>query len=156
MTNLIRRDPFSDLRTTMDRLFEGGFSRPWRLLPTEHETDFDVDLAETDKDIDVKAALPGVKPEDVSITVQDGVLTIRAEHKEETEENKKDYFRKELHYGSFQRAFALPTGTDVDKAKATFENGVLHLTLPKAGAAQAKQIKVSATNGATPIAKKGS
>jgi len=133
----------------MDRLFEGGFSRPWRLLPTEHEAGFAVDLAETDKEIEVKAALPGVKPEDVSITVQDGVLTIRAEHKEETEEKKKDYYRRELHYGSFHRAFALPAGADVDKATATFANGILHLTLPKAEVAQAKQIKVSHGSAST-------
>jgi HSP20 family protein len=143
MTNLIRRDPYFDLRTTMERMLEGGVSRPWHLLPNEQETDFPVDLAETNKEITVKAALPGVKPEDVQISVQNNVLTIRAEHKEESEEKKEGYYRRELRYGSFQRAFVIPSGVDVEKANATFENGILHLILPKAEVAQAKQIKVN-------------
>lgn len=150
MTNLVRWDPFTDLRSTMDRLFEDGFSRPWRLLGTDGgQTDmaFPVEVSETDTAIDVKAALPGVKPEEVDISVQNDVLTIKGAHREETKEEKKDYYRREIRYGSFHRALALPTGVDADKAEAKYENGILTLHLPKAEAARAKQIKVAGGNG---------
>ena len=150
MTNLVRFDPFSDLRTTMDRLFEEGFSRPWRLLGNDgspSEMAFPVEVSESDSAIDIKAALPGVKPDEVEISVQNDVLTIRAEHREETKEEKKDYYRREIRYGSFHRSLALPASVDSDKAEATFENGILMLRLPKAEAARPKQIKVSSGNG---------
>jgi HSP20 family protein len=143
MTMPARWDSFSDLRSTMDRLFEGGFSRPWRLLPSEEGIEFPVEIGETDTEIEVKASLPGVKPEDVDISVQNDVLTIKAEHKEETEEEKKDYHRREFRYGSFRRPFTLPASVDVDKATATFEHGVLRLRLLKAAEVKPKQIKVS-------------
>ena len=144
MTNLVRRDPFSEFRSTMmNHLFEGGLSRPWRLFPSEEEMEFAVEISETAAAIEVKASLPGVKPADVDISVQNGVLTIKAEHKEESEEQKKDYYRRELRYGFFHRSFALPASVDVEKATATFENGILRLTLPKAEVAKPKQIKVN-------------
>ena len=104
--------------------------------------DFPVEIGETDTDIEVKASLPGVKPGDLEISVQNDVLTVRAEQ-EETEEKKKDYHRRELHHGSFRRSFTLPVSVDVDRATATFEHGILRLNLPKAEAVKPKQIKVS-------------
>ena len=149
MTNLIRWDPFGDLRTTMDRLFEEGFSRPWRLLPNEgSEMTIPLEVAESENEVEVKAALPGVKPDEVDISVQNDVLSIRAEHRDETEEKKKDYYRRELRYGSFHRSVALPVSVDTEKAKATFKDGILHLTLPKAETVKPKQIKVSSNSGA--------
>ncbi|HXH20894.1 MAG TPA: Hsp20/alpha crystallin family protein [Dehalococcoidia bacterium] len=149
MTNLVRWDPFSELRTTMDRLFEEGFSRPWRLLgdqlPVEYS--FPVEVSETDTAVDVKAALPGVRPDEVEVSIQNDVLNIRAEHKEQAEEQKRDYYRREIRYGSFHRAIALPNSVDADKAEARFENGILNLHLPKAEAARPKMIKVAAGNG---------
>jgi HSP20 family protein len=110
MTNLVRRDPFSDLRSTMDRLFDEGFSRPWRFLSTsngsEYEATFPVEVSETDDALDVKASLPGVKPEEVDITVANDVLTIKAEHREESEDKKRDYYRREIRYGSFHRSMS--------------------------------------------------
>src|SRR4029077_4297447 len=123
MTNMVRWDPFSDLRQTMDRLFDEGLSRPWRFLPTETEGAFPVEVSETEGDIEVKAALPGIDPEKVEITVQNDVLTIRGEHREETEDKKREYYRREVRYGAFHRSFALPTAVDSDKAEATFHNG---------------------------------
>jgi HSP20 family protein len=146
MTSLVRFDPFSDLRTTMDRLFDEGFSRPWRLLPQDTDLSFPVDISESEDSVHVKASLPGVKPEDVDITVANDVLTIKAEHKEETEETKKNVYRHEIRYGSFHRSIALPVGVDADRAQARYENGVVSLTLPKAEALRPKQIKVSATS----------
>jgi HSP20 family protein len=149
MTNLIRWDPFADLRGTMDRLFDEGFSRPWRLIGSETPTEaaFPVEVSQTEDALDVKAALPGVKPEEVEVSVQNDVLTIRAEHKEETEDTKRDYYRREIRYGALQRVMALPTSVDTEKADARFENGILYLHLPKAEALRPKQIKVAGGNG---------
>ena len=152
MTSLTRWDPFADLRGTM-RLFDEGFSRPWRLIPAAngagYEATFPVEVSETDSDIEVKASLPGVKPEEVEITVTDDVLTIKAEHKDTSEEKKRDYYRREIRYGAFQRSMSLPVSVDSDKAEATFDNGVLSLKLPKAESLRTKQIKVGTANGAS-------
>jgi HSP20 family protein len=151
MTNLVRWDPFTDLRASMDRLFDEGFSRPWRLLGTDQMTTemaFAVELSETDEALDVKAALPGVKPEEVDISIQNDVLTMRAEHREQSEEQKRDYYRREIRYGAFHRSLALPTSVDADRAEAKFDNGILYLHLPKAEAVRPKQIKVGPGNGA--------
>jgi HSP20 family protein len=149
VTNLTRWDPFGDLRTTMDRLFDEGFSRPWRVIPTaaEFQTTVPVDLSETDDAIEVKAALPGVKPEEVEITVANDVLTIKAVHEEETEEKKREFYRREIRYGAFHRAISLPVSVDADKAEARFENGVLRLVLPKADSIRPKQIRVASGDG---------
>lgn len=150
MTSVTRWDPFADLRGTMDRLFDEGFSRPWRLLPATNgdgfEAAFPVEVAETEGEIEVKAALPGVKPEEVDITVQNDVLTIKAEHKDTTEEKKRDFYRREIRYGAFHRSMTLPVSVDSDKAEAKYENGILSLTLPKAEALRPKQIKVGSAN----------
>ncbi len=89
MANLIRRDPFTDLRSTMDRLFDDGFSRHWRVIPgvEYREATFPIEVSETEGEIEVKASLPGVKPDEVDITVNNDVLTIKAEHKAETVED---------------------------------------------------------------------
>jgi len=151
MNNLVRWYPFNDLRTTMDRLFEDGFSRPWRFLGStdEYEATFPIEVSETEHEIEVKAALPGIRPEDVDISVANDVLTIKAVHQEQTEEKKREYYRRELRYGTFHRALSLPMSVDSDKAEASFENGVLHLRLPKAEALRPKQIKVTSNGGST-------
>jgi HSP20 family protein len=148
MTNLVRWDPFTDLRQTMDRLFDEGFSRPWRFLPAEQEGGtFPIEVAETEDAIEVRASLPGVRPEDVEITVANDVLTMKAEHREQTEDKKKDYYRREIRYGAYHRSISLPAGVDADRAEARFQDGMLHLKLPKAEALRPKQIKVSGGNG---------
>jgi HSP20 family protein len=108
----------------------------------EHEGSFPVEVSQTDTDFEVKASLPGLKPEDVEITVANDVLTVKGEHREETEDKKREYYRREIRYGSFHRSFSLPVSVDADKAEASFKNGVLHLRLPKAEALRPKQIKV--------------
>ena len=149
MANLVRWDPFTDIRSTMDRLFDEGFSRPWRFLPSEYEATFPVEVSETDDAVEVKASMPGVQPEQVDITVANDVLTIKAEHRAETEEKKREFYRREIRYGAFHRALTLPVSVDADKAEARFENGMLHLRLPKAESLRPKQIKVNpATNSA--------
>ena len=149
MTNIVRWDPFTDIRTTMDRLFDEGFSRPWRFPnPPEYAVAFPVEVSETDDAIEVKASMPGVQPGEVEITVANDVLTIKAEHREETEDKKREYYRREIRYGAFHRVLSLPVSVDADKAEARFENGMLHLKLPKAEALRPKQIKVTGPTGA--------
>jgi len=154
MTNMIRRDPFTDLRSTMDRLFDEGFSRPWRFINSEtYEASMPVEVSETDNELVVKASLPGVNPDEVDVTVNNDVLTIKAEHKETTEEGKREFYRREIRYGAFNRSFTLPVKVDADQAEADYQNGVLTLRLPKAASIRPKQIKVG--SGATPAVASG-
>ena len=147
MTNLTRRDPFSDLRSTMDRLFDEGLSRPWRFInPEQYEASMPLEVSETDNELVVKAALPGVKPDEVDITVVNDVLTLKAEHKETEEHNKREFYRREIRYGAMHRALSLPVKVDPAQAEATFDNGVLTLRLPKAASVRPTQIKVGAGN----------
>ena len=151
MTNLIRWYPFTDpRRTTINRMFEDGFSRPWRFRPAaDIESTFPVEVSETEDDVEVKAALPGTRLEDIDISVTNDVLTIRVEHKGETEEKKREYYRREIRYGASHRSFSLPVSVDADKAEASYEHGVLHLRLPKAEALRPKQIRVTSGNGSS-------
>ena len=147
MAELVRWEPFRELislREAMDRLFEESFVRPFGwLAPTEAET-FAIDMYETESDIVVKAAIPGVKPEDIEVTISGDVLTIKGEVKEEKEVKEENYIRKERRYGAFCRSVTLPVEVNADKAKAEYENGILSLTLPKVEAARPKTIKVKA------------
>lgn len=143
---LMRWDPFrelSDIRRTMDRWFEDAFGRAGRLIPVE-EFGMPVDLYETDNEVIVKAALPGVKPEDVDISITGETLTIKGESKQESEVKEGNYYRRELRYGSFTRSLPLPTRVVSDRAEATFENGILTITLPKAEEVRPKMVKVTA------------
>jgi len=145
MADLVRWEPFgglTSLRQAMDRLFEDSFVRPSRLWPELVGEEPALDVYQTDKDVVVKASLPGIKPEEVDISVTGDVLTIKGEHKEEEEEKKADYFRKERRYGAFRRSMTLPVSVKAEKADANFENGVLTITLPKTEEAKPKQIKV--------------
>jgi HSP20 family protein len=102
-----------------------------------------VDVEETDKEILVKADLPGVDPKAIEVSVENGILTVRGEKKEEKEEKKKNYHRIERFAGSFYRAIPLPPGTDAEKVAATSANGVVTITIPKKPEAQAKKITVT-------------
>jgi HSP20 family protein len=131
----------------MDRLFEEGFSRPWRLLGDQAPTEiaFPVEVSETDTSVDVKASLPGVKPEDIEVTVTGDLLSIKGEFKSETEskDEKRNYHRQERRYGSFSRQVTLPTSVNSDACEANFENGVLTLQLPKAEEAKVKKVQIT-------------
>jgi len=102
-----------------------------------------VDVFEDANAIRVVAELPGLKPEDVQITLEDGTLTIRGEKKQGAEETTERVHRYERSYGVFQRAFRLPDSVDGDRVDAAYENGVLTVTLPKAERAKPRKIQVS-------------
>jgi HSP20 family protein len=92
----------------------------------------------------VKTAVPGVKPEDIDISIVGNSLTIKGETKAEEKVEKQDYILQERHYGSFERSMRLPDGVLADKTEASFKDGILTLTVPKAAEARPKTIKVQA------------
>jgi HSP20 family protein len=138
-----RWDPFNFFETPFNRLFEG-----WNTLPFGEEA-FPLtrwtpacDVYETDKEIVVKAELPGLKKENVYVNLENNVLTIHGERKFEEETRKEDYHRVERAYGEFMRSFTLPAFVDIAKIGAEFKDGILMLTLPKREGAKPKQIEV--------------
>jgi len=149
MRNIVRWEPFRDLislREAMDRLFEESFVQPrstgWP-APVGVET-LAVDMHETDDTIVVRSAIPGIKPEDLDISITGDTLTIRGETKAEEEVKEEHYIRRERRHGSFCRSLTIPVLVVADKAEAELENGVLTLTLPKAEEVKPKAIKVKA------------
>lgn len=145
--SLTRWEPFRDLvslREAMDRLFEESFVRPGRLIPFGGQEMLAIDMYETDDEVVVKTAVPGVAPEDMDITITGDTLTIRGETKTEEKEERRNYIRRERRYGSFSRSVTLPGGLQTDQADAVFEQGVLTLTIPKAEEVKPKAIKVKA------------
>lgn len=101
-----------------------------------------VDIAETDKEFSIKAEIPDVKKEDVKVSVENGVLTIKGERKQEKEEKNKKFHRVERFYGSFTRSFTLPDNVDENKIEASFKDGMLNLTIPKTAETKPKAIDV--------------
>jgi len=146
MTALMRWDPFRELEEMSDRL-NRMFARPaTRTNGKETMIVADwtptVDISETDGEYQIKAEIPDVKKEDVKVTLEDGVLTIQGERKQEKEEKGKKYHRVERSYGSFVRSFSLPEFIDEEKVKAEFKDGVLNLHLPKSEKGKPKAIEV--------------
>ena len=147
-------DPFSALRAEMDSLFDsfvGGLPAFPRMFGTSGDLGFaltpHMDVKETDKEIVVEAELPGIDEKDVSLALQDGVLTIRGEKKHEHDEEKEGYRMTERRYGSFQRSVRLPDTVDEDKVEASFNNGVLKVSLPKLPEAVGKQRTIPIKKG---------
>jgi HSP20 family protein len=147
MTQMIRWDPFSEmtsLRRAMDRLFDDFMpARAWRSGETAELT-FPVDLFEDENEVVVKAVLPGIKPEDVDISVAEGVLTIKGETRWEQKTENETYYRQEIRYGAFSRSIPLPSRVQHEQAEAEFADGILTVHLPKAEEVRPKSIKVKA------------
>ncbi len=144
-----RWEPFTELmslRQAMDRLFEDSVVRPSGALATFGEARAvpALDVYQTDSEIVVKLALPGVKPEEVNIDITGDTLTIKGESKAKQEIKKEDYLYQERRYGAFSRSVVLPAGLKSDKAEAVMEDGVLTLSIPKAEEVKPKSIKVKA------------
>ena len=142
MRALIRWDPFremSAMRRAMDRLFDESWTPAiWR----DREYTIPVDLYETDESVVAKAALPGVDPDAVDVSVSDDLLTIKGTAEHEEKEDGEQYLRRELSYGAFSRTVPLPASVDAEKATADYEGGVLTVTLPKQEGGRTKTIKV--------------
>jgi HSP20 family protein len=147
MTLVRRTSPLGELvslRQAMDRLFEDSFVRP-RVGGFGEGAAMPLDITSSADALQIDASLPGIRPEDVEITVEDGTLTIRAESRSEQERSEGEVLISEMRRGSVSRAVALPSGLEADKATATFEHGVLHLRIPKAEAIKPRQIRITPT-----------
>ena len=150
MANIIRKDPFFELTSLQDRVnqlfrqafsgFEGfGLDQPITspsFLPP-------VDILEDEHNIKLKAEIPGVKVEDLGVTLENNVLTISGERKFEKEEKEENFRRVERRYGSFVRSFTLPNTVNTEDVTADYSNGVLKVKLAKRAEAKPKQIKVN-------------
>jgi HSP20 family protein len=136
----------------MERWFEDVFRRPFSLMrpswwprlefPELEEVTPSVDIFEEGDGVVVKAELPGMKREDVEVSLTDDVITISGEKKKEEKVEKKNYYSLERTYGSFTRSFRLPAEVQTDKAKAKFESGVLEIRIPKTEEAKKKTKKI--------------
>jgi HSP20 family protein len=145
MSNLIRWEPARDmmtLREAMDRLFDDAFTRPLNINGSWSAPA--IDMYQTDNELVVKASLPGLKADDVQITITHDVLTLKGEFKHEEEGTDKAWHIREHRWGAFERSLALPTEIKADKTRAEFENGVLVITLPKADEVKPKTVTVKA------------
>ena len=148
--NIVRYDPFRELRSLQDemnRLFSSSFSRgsggddqimrgAWN--PS-------VDIFENQNQIVLEAELPGMKSEDVEISIENNILTLRGERRFEKKDDGDNFHRVERSYGSFTRSFTLPNTVSSENATASFENGVLRVTLAKREETKARKIEIKGT-----------
>lgn len=141
---LIKWEPLREIEDMFDRYTKamGWPSIRGQELVATGDWSPRVDISETDAEFTVKAEIPEVKKEDVKVTVENGVLTILGERKQENEEKGKKFHRVERYYGSFVRSFTLPDNVDGAKIKATFKDGMLNLQLPKTAESKPKAIEV--------------
>ena len=153
--------PFESLRREVDRLFEDFAGGLWRSSFGRSFFDIEpawrsrsamstmpaIDVTETDKAYAITAELPGMDEKNVEVKVADDILTIKGEKQEEKEEKTKDYHLSERSFGSFQRAFQVPSGVDTDKIDAKFSKGVFTVTLPKSTEAQKAEKKITVKSG---------
>ena len=137
--SLTHTDPFANLRFFEDAftrmLSEPRISRPWSPA---------VDIFETEDELVLKADVPEVELKDIDVRVENQTLTLSGERKFEREETKKGYHRIERGYGQFTRSFSVPPTVDTENVQASYQNGVLTVTLPKKAAAKPRQVKIEA------------
>ena len=143
--SLIRWEPFREIasvRRVMDNLFDDSMMPRWYQIEKDDTLVPPVDMLETDKEIIVKAVLPGVSKDGLNVDILGDTLTIRGETKSEKEEKKEHYIYRESHHGTFTRSITLPEGLEMGKGKAEIENGVLTIKIPKAENLKPKSIKI--------------
>ena len=145
-TSLTSWRPFEEMeRFLSSPLYDWPFRMMWRRLPTEEIAWApSVEIYEKDDHFIVRAELPGVKQEDIDISVAGDTLTIKGERKASEEVSETDYYRCELCYGTFSRSITLPTPVNAKKIEASYEDGILELKVPKAEEARPTKIQVKA------------
>jgi HSP20 family protein len=143
MPSALRRwEPFTelgDLRSRFDRVFEeltDGHEREW--TPA-------IDVVRDNGNLVLRADVPGIKPEEVKIEVEDDILTVSGEHEERKEEKDKSFLRRERRYGSFRRSMALPPGVEAKKIKAKTHDGVVEVTIPLPKEARKETVTITPT-----------
>ena len=147
MASLIKWEPLNDLvslRDAMDHLFADSFVRMRGLPVVGGAAPLALDVYETADSVVVKTNVAGVKPEELDITIDGDILTIKGETQSEDKVEKASYIRQERRYGAFERSVQLPVALLADKAQASVENGVLTLTIPKSEESKPRAIKVQA------------
>ncbi len=148
--NLVKWDPFrelEDVSTRLNRIF-GRFparAESGNQMLAMADWAPSVDISETDTAYLIKGEIPGVKKEDVKVTIENGMLTIQGERKQEKEEKGKKFHRVECSYGSFMRSFQMPDDADEDKVTAEFKDGMINVTLAKSAQAQQKPKTINVT-----------
>jgi HSP20 family protein len=139
---LTRWDPFGELvelRTRLDHMFDGWLDGPERAwMPA-------IDVVREDTRLVVRADLPGIRPEDVNIEVEDDIVTISGEHRETIDENDAEYLRRERRYGYFHRSLPLPAGVDAKTIEAKTLDGVVVLTIPLPQETRQEAVKITPT-----------
>jgi HSP20 family protein len=146
--NLVTYDPFRELRSLQDevnRVFSTSFNRSGDNELMRGAWSPSVDIYENKDQIVLEAELPGMKPEDVNISIENNVLTVHGERKFEKKDEQDNFHRVERSYGSFTRSFTLPPTVAADSADAVFENGVLRLMLAKREEAKPRRIEIKAS-----------
>jgi HSP20 family protein len=144
---VVKWDPFRDLGTLQDRmnrLFDDA-SRTWRPDEPAATTTWSpaVDIFETEGEIVVKAELPGMERNDITLNLEKNILTLKGERRFQKETKEDNYHRIERSYGTFSRAFSIPATVDEEKIKAEYKDGVLKIVLPKKEQAKPKQIRIA-------------
>ncbi|NOY65353.1 MAG: Hsp20/alpha crystallin family protein [Nitrospirae bacterium] len=140
--------PFEEIERWFDEFFRRPFSLfgpswlPRVKMPGFEEISPSVDIFEEGDDVVVKAELPGMKKDDIEVTLSDDTITISGEKKREEKVEKKNYYRYERSFGSFTRSFRLPVDVQTDKAKATFKDGILEIRIPKTEEAKQRARKL--------------
>ena len=145
---LTRWEPFeglTTLRRELDRLFEDFSQGSSSLRFWERAAEPAVEVSDTAEAVVVKAQIPGVKKDDLQLTITENTLTVKGEMKEEEKKDDKNYHRREFRYGAFVRTIALPAPVQAEKATAQLKDGVLEVTLPKSAEAKVKQISIQAS-----------
>ena len=137
-----RFDPFAEMRR-----MDAAFNRLWNTDARASEVDggrWDIamDVVQDGDDLIVRASVPGVDPDDIQVTLEDGLLTIEGETGSETEEQKGDYLLRERRFGRFHRALRLPSSVDAENAEPSYANGVLTITVPKQEAKKARRLAI--------------
>ncbi len=133
--SMLRFTPIVPSTFDLERFFEDGLTRVSGLVPA-------LDIYQTRDDVVVEAPLAGINPEQVSVAIENDVLTIEGKSEQQREVDEQEYYRKEVRYGSFHRSVALPAAVSGDKAKATYEQGVLKIVIPKEERVKPKTVKV--------------
>ena len=137
-----RFDPFAELRR-MDAAFNRLRNTDVRAPEVEGgRWDIPMDVLQEGDDLIVRASLPGVEPDDIQVTLEDGLLTIKGETASETEEQRGDFLLRERRAGRFHRALRLPSSVDAEKAEPSYANGVLTVTVPKQEAKKARRLPI--------------
>jgi len=145
--NLVKWNPFRELEEVSNRLNSIFGKLPARVEPAQDMLAMadwmpSVDISETEAGYLIKAEIPEVKKEDVKVTIENGMLTISGERKQEKEEKDKKFHRIERSYGSFVRSFRMPDDAEENTVKADFKDGMLNVTLPKSAKTESKAVKV--------------